>query len=154
MNINRTKYKLQGKTAAHRRSIQKSLLLELIRHNSLKTTPAKARILVAEFDKLVTEAKKNTEASQRNVMSVLQNELAYNKLYNTLLPNMQDVNSGYTHQARTLPRKGDNADQVIVLVRGQQVADKGTKLEQLLAKQEAGTEEKAKPARKRAQSKK
>lgn len=136
MNINRTKHKLPGKKTSHRVSVQKSLLLELIRNNSLTTTPAKARIVVAEFDRLITEAKKETEASKRRVMGKLQSEVAVTKLYSKIMPELGDVNSGYTYQARTLPRKGDNADQIIVLVRGQEVGAKASKLERLLAKQE------------------
>lgn len=142
MHITRTKNKLSGKKTSHRRAVEKSLLLELIRNNSLKTTTRKAQILVAEFDRLVSTAKQNTEASKRLVSAKLQNELALEKLYNKLLPGLQDVNSGYTYQARTLPRKGDNAPQVIVLVRGQEIKEKQTRLQRLLNRQTKQAESK------------
>lgn len=136
MHITAKKNKISGKKTSHRRSMERSLLLELIRHNSLKTTAAKSRILTAQFDRLVTTAKQDTLAAKRLVEATLQNDLAVEKLYSKILPEVQDVTSGYTYTARTLPRKGDNAPQTIILVRGQEVKEKQTRLQKLLSKQE------------------
>jgi|GEM_PF-4369980 len=135
MHITAKKNKISGKKTSHRRSVERSQLLELIRHNSIKTTAAKASILTAQFDRLVDTAKKGTQASKRLVEATLQSDLALEKLYSKLLPGMQDVVSGYTHTARTLPRKGDNAPQTIVLVRGQEVKEKQSRLQKMLTTQ-------------------
>jgi large subunit ribosomal protein L17 len=136
MNTNGKKVKMQGKKPSHRNAIVKSLLIELIRNESIKTTPAKARILKQQFDILVNEAKKNTLASKRNVESALTSDKSVTKLYGNLLPRLEKDNSGYTQSARTLPRKGDNAPQMIVLIKGTELKENKSKLEKALARKE------------------
>lgn len=136
MTTNRNKIKMQGKKPSHRRAIVKSLLIELIRNESLTTTPSKAKVLSLSFDRLVTEAKKSTLASRRNVESRIVNNKTVEKFYNKLLPNLQDRNSGYTKSARTLPRKGDNAEQVIIMVIGTEIKERKSKLEAALNRKE------------------
>lgn len=147
MNTQPKKYKMPGKDRAHRDAVIRSQLLELIRNEKLQTTPTKAKILKAEFDKLITKAKKNTDASRRLVHSILRNDKAVTKLYDKILPRLEDVNSGYTHSARTLPRSGDNAAQMIVLVRGAEVKQKRSRLQAALkrTKKEDQPEEDSKP---------
>lgn len=127
---------MAGKKPSHRRAIIKSLLIELIQHERLQTTKAKTAILKSEFDKLVNVAKKGTPASIRDVESVLQYQPAVEKLTSVLVPRLQDQNSGYTVSANTLPRKGDNAPQVVVMIKGAQIREKRSKIEKALAKQE------------------
>lgn len=136
MYTTRGKIKMQGKKPSHRNAIVKSLLSELIRNERIKTTPTKVRILKGQFDRLVNEAKKGTPASRRRVEATLPTEIVVNKLYTHILPRLQDTNSGYTISARTLPRKGDNADQEIVMIKGYEMQEKKSKLASVLKKQE------------------
>lgn len=136
MYTTRGKVKMSGKKPSHRNAIVKSLLIELIRNERLQSTPTKVKILKAEFDKLVNTAKQNTEASRRNVESKLTNDLSVEKLYSKLLPRLDGSNSGYTISARTLPRKGDNAEQVVVMIKGSEIKEKRSKLAATLEKQD------------------
>jgi large subunit ribosomal protein L17 len=142
MHTNSKKPKMQGKKPSHRRAVMRSQLLELIRAEKLQTTPSKAKILKQQFDKLITHAKKDTQAGKRNVEAVLRNDKASTKLFAKLLPRLQEVNSGYTLSARTLPRKGDNAEQMIVMVRGADLTAKRSKLQKALVKRDAKADEK------------
>lgn len=123
---------MQGKHAAHRDSVLRALTLELIRNERLQSTPTKVKLLKQKFDRLVTNAKKSTDASKRHVASYLRNSKAEEKLYNVLLPRLQGRNSGYTKTARTLPRKGDNADQMIIMVHGAEIRKKQSRLQRAL----------------------
>jgi large subunit ribosomal protein L17 len=132
------KYKLQGKTAAHRDSLITSQVIELIRAEKIKTTPAKARVLKAEFDKLVTNAKKKTIAGDREVESFFRSNkrsiVRFNKVVDAQLG---DRTSGYTRLIKTTPRVGDNADQVyVVLVNQGAKVEKKSKIEKTLETQE------------------
>jgi large subunit ribosomal protein L17 len=136
MYTTRGKPKMAGKKPSHRDAIIKSLLIELIRGERLQTTPTKVKILKQEFDKLVNTAKQDTEASRRNVESKLTSTLSVEKLYSKILPRLGDTTSGYTISARTLPRKGDNAAQTIVMIKGTEVKEKRSKLAATLEKQD------------------
>lgn len=140
MYTTRGKYKMSGKKPSHRNAIIKSQLIELIRHGHLQTTKSKARILKAEFDKLVNTAKANNETSRRQVMATLNNELTVEKLYSKVLGQLSDSNSGYTKSANTLPRKGDNAPQVIVMIKGTELEEKKSRLASTLERQEKKAE--------------
>lgn len=138
------KPKLAGKKTSHRRAVIQTLMLELIRNERLQTTPSKAKILKAEFDRLVTEAKKDTIASKRNLHAKLHNDKAVVKLTEKLLPRLSDVNSGYTNTALTLPRKGDNAPQMVIMVRGAEVRERKSRLASALARRDANREKESK----------
>jgi len=144
MNKNIKKYRMPGKKPSHRNAIVKSLVIELVRAEKIKTTPTKAKILKAEFDKLVTQAKKNNEASRRNVEAYFNsNEKAVNKLYKIVETKLGDRNSGYTHLIRTLPRKGDNADQMFVMVVNYEEKAKVSRVQKLLEKRKKTEESKS-----------
>lgn len=136
MYSTRKKPKLQGKKPTHRNSMIRSQVLEMIRAERIKTTPAKGRLLKQRFDRLINEAKKGTPASKRNVESYLRNEKAVAKLYNTLLDQLKGENSGYILSAKTLPRKGDNAPQAIFMLKGHEVKEKKSRLAATLERQE------------------
>lgn len=134
------KLKMSGKKPSHRNAIVRSLLIELIRAERLKTTKHKGKILKQQFDILVNKAKKDTDAARRQVEASLQNEKSLTKLYGVLVPRLADVNSGYTFSALTLPRKGDGAEQMIVVVRGFAEREKKSRLAKALERREEGAE--------------
>src|SRR4051812_21526265 len=103
MNKGNKKYRMQGKTMAHQKSILKSLVIELIRAEKIKTTPAKAKIVKSQFDRLVTKAKSNKGGKHALESYFNQNERALEKFYKLVETKFGDRNSGYTHLIRTLP---------------------------------------------------
>ncbi len=142
MNTSPKKAKISGMKPSHRRAIMSSQLLDLIHHERLQTTPKKVKLLKQGFDRLVNEAKKDTLASKRNVASTLGSDKAVSKLYNTILPRLQESNSGYTISALTLSRKGDNAAQAIVMIKGTELKERKSRLAQALEKREASSKPK------------
>ncbi len=127
---------MQGKKPSHRNAIIRSQILELIRAERLQTTPQKGKLLKQRFDRLVTEAKKGTDASKRNIENFLRNEKAVAKLYK-ILPRLEEDNSGYVLSARTLPRKGDNAPQMICMIKGHEIQERKSRLATVLDRQGA-----------------
>ena len=121
---------------SHRRSILQSQLLDFVHHERMQTTPRKVKLLKANFDRLVNEAKKNTEASRRNVLATLRDERAVEKLYSKILPRLQESNSGYALSALTLPRGGDGAAQTIVMIKGAELRERKSRLAQALDRRE------------------
>lgn len=127
---------MQGKTPSHVTSITRSLVMELLRNQQIKTTPAKAKVVKSKFDRLVTLAKKG-EQSNRLVQSFFaSNQKAMDKFYKVVETQLQDRNSGYTRVIKTLPRKGDNASQVYIMLVNAEVKEKKTEVQKLLEKRE------------------
>ena len=137
MNKGIKKHKIQGKTNAHRDALILSQVIELIRAERIKTTPTKAKVLKSKFDRLVTHAKKNTNAGNREIESFFRsNDRAIQRFNKVVETQLNDRNSGYTSIINTLPRKGDNAAQVYVsLVNMGEKKEKKSKIEKTLEAQ-------------------
>jgi len=142
MNKQVNKYRLQSKTASHKNALIRNLVMELVRAEKIKTTPAKARIVKSQFDKLVTLAKK--ENGLKNIDQFFaSNEKAVTKFNKLVSERLQDRNSGYTRVIKTLPRKGDNAQQVYIMLVNLEGKAKKSEMEKLLDKQKKEKDEKS-----------
>ncbi|MCA9386807.1 50S ribosomal protein L17 [Candidatus Dojkabacteria bacterium] len=143
MYSNRKKFKIQGKTASHKKALVRSLVIELIRNGRIKTTPKKAKVLKKEFDKLVTTFKKDTRKSNQIVMSFFaENKRAFDRLGQVVSDKLSDRNSGYTRVIKTLPRKGDNAEQAYVMLVNTEIKEKKSRLKKMLEERDEVKEEK------------
>lgn len=135
MNSGSKKYRLPRKTSAHRDAVVKSQLLSLLVAGKIKTTKAKASIISSQIDKVINLAKTNTPASLTKLKLMLPTDRAVSRL-NQLLPNWSNRTSGYTATVRTLPRKGDNAEQVYVVLLDMKKPVKKSAIQQTLEKQQ------------------
>lgn len=144
------KYKLQGKTASHTKSLARSLVLELVISEKIKTTKAKASVIKSQFDKLVTAAKKNTDSGKRVVESFFSsNQRSIDRFYSVVNTKLQDRNSGYTRIFRTMPRKGDGAEQVYIMLTSFTGEEEKSSVSSLLEKRKQSKKKGAKkPAKK------
>lgn len=100
----------------HRKSLLKNLLTSLILHDQMITTEAKAKALKSCFDKLVTRAKKNDLVARRMVAKRLYDKIAYYKLFDELVPQLQKRQSGFTTTERLDERLGDQARMVKISI--------------------------------------
>ncbi len=137
MYSNRKKFKIQGYTKSHKKALMKSQVVELIRNGRIKTTPTKAKALKKEFDKVVTAFKKGTPSSNKKVRAFFgENDRAIKRLGDVVEEKLSDRDSGYTRVIKTLPRKGDNADQAYVMLVNTEFEEKKSRLKQALEKKE------------------
>lgn len=133
MFSNRKKHKMAGKTSAHRDMVVRSQVIELIRAEKIKTTPVKAKILKSVFDRLVTHAKSETGGGKNKISSFFaSNDRAIKRFYDVVEDKLQDRNSGYTRVIRTLPRKGDGAAQVYIMLVNSEAKEKKSRLKSLI----------------------
>lgn len=134
---------MQGKTASHTDAIIKSQVIELLRNGKIKTTVKKAKILKANFDRLVTLEKKGTSGSKNKITSFFGNaKRATERLSFVVSKFLSDRTSGYTYSVKTLPRKGDNADMSLVEIINFDFKQKKTKIQKAKEKQEKQEEKK------------
>ena len=144
MNKGNKKYRMQGKTKGHQNALVRSLIIELVRAERIKTTPTKAKIVKSQFDRLVTKAKSGTPSGKMGLQSFFNSNDRIISKFNTLVETkFQDRNSGYTHTIKTLPRKGDNAEQMYVMVVNYEEKSKQSRVQKLLEKRKKTEEEKS-----------
>lgn len=131
------RYKLNGKTTAHRDSVIRSQVLELVINQKIKTTPIKAKIVKAVFDRLVTKGKKEGVGARREIEAFFGgNKRSVERFYNVLEAQLGNRTSGYTRVFKTLPRKGDGAEQVFILLTDIVEKTQKSQVDKLLEKKE------------------
>jgi large subunit ribosomal protein L17 len=107
--------KLGLRTSSHRRTLLANLLKELIMHEEIKTTEARAKELRKLFDKVITYAKKGTVEARRDALALLMNDKEpTDKVFNDLVKRYETRNGGYTRILKLNERKGDDALMVII----------------------------------------
>jgi large subunit ribosomal protein L17 len=138
-----------NRTAEHRLAMRRNLVASLIQHETISTTPEKAKEVKAFAEKLVTLAKKGTLSARRRAIMLLGNRdiIAYEdgksvskgtiigKLFSELGPRYLDRPGGYTRIIRlSLRRLGDNSRLVLLQFVGK---DESTKKQSKAAAKKA-----------------
>jgi large subunit ribosomal protein L17 len=90
------------------------MVTDLIRHESIRTTEAKAREVRRMAEKIITEGKKGDLAARRRAAAVLSSKGALTKLFDELAPRYESRPGGYTRMFKLGPRKGDAAPVAII----------------------------------------
>lgn len=99
-----------GTDEKHRKALLRGLSVQLITHEKIKTTHAKAAELQPFVEKLITIAKKSDIHSRRVVMSKLGNQKdAVHKLFTEIAPRYIERPGGYTQIHKIGERQGDAA---------------------------------------------
>jgi len=98
-----------NRTASHRRSLFANLSASLIKHETLRTTLAKARGLRRVGEPVMTRAGNDSVASRRRAFSALRDKEAVGKLFDELGPHYRERPGGYLRILKHGFRKGDNA---------------------------------------------
>ena len=133
-----------NRDSAHRKSLRKNLMADLIAHEQIVTTEAKARMLRPTVEKLITLAKKGVaeggikEVNARRLATariaglrvtedddgLLEYVDVVKKLFNDVAPRYTDRPGGYTRIVKMGRRPGDNAKiAAIMLVEGESSSD-------------------------------
>ena len=99
-----------GGSAQHERHMLANLATQLLVHESITTTEARARRLRPYVEKLITKAKRGDQHARRTVMKKIPNKGIVAILFEELVPAMDSERAGgYTRLIRVGNRKGDNA---------------------------------------------
>ncbi len=140
-----------GRERDQREALIKGLAESLIIHESITTTLPKAKEVVPYVEKLITKAKKNTLHTRRQVISSLNTLEAAHKLVDEVVPMLSGRNSGYFRIAKTVARRGDNAQMATIsFVDSLKKVDAPAPKKAEVAKIEAVTKETKKPVAKKA----
>ena len=128
-----------GRDSAHRKALRKNLIADLICHEQILTTEAKARMIRPEAEKMITLAKRGLVKAETNPADgVYARRLAVSrlsryrsvtdefgnseeidvvqKLFDEVAPRYSDRPGGYTRIIKLGKRSGDNADMAMLML--------------------------------------
>ena len=112
MRHRKTRHKL-SRDAAHRRSLLRNLCREVIQHERIKTSQAKAKAVKPEVEKLITLAKRGGLHARRQALSELgQDRFVVHKLFEEIAPRYAERPGGYTRILKLGPRPSDATEMV------------------------------------------
>jgi large subunit ribosomal protein L17 len=112
MRHQKTRNKL-SRDAAHRKSLLMNLTKEVLEHERIKTSEAKAKAVKPEIEKLITLAKRGDLHARRQALSALsQDKFAVHKLFTEVAPRYADRPGGYTRILKLGPRRSDATEMV------------------------------------------
>ena len=109
MRHQRNRHKL-SRDSAHRKALLMNLSKELIDHERIETTTAKAKAVKPEVERLITLAKRGDLHARRQALSALgQDKFMVYKLFEEIAPRYAERSGGYTRILKLGPRQGDKA---------------------------------------------
>jgi large subunit ribosomal protein L17 len=82
---------------------------DLLRHEKIVTTEAKAREVRGIAERMITWGKQGSLHARRQVLRVVTDKETVRKLFDDLGPRFADRAGGYTRIVRLGPRRGDAA---------------------------------------------
>src|ERR687885_66453 len=116
MRHQKTRHKL-SRDASHRKALLANLCKEVIEHERIKTTEAKAKAVKPEIEKLITLAKRGDMHARRRAMASLgghsdtTKSVVY-KLFEEIGPRYAEREGGYTRILKLGPRHSDSTEMV------------------------------------------
>src|SRR3989440_9672139 len=114
MRHRKTRHKL-SRDAAHRQSLLRNLCREVIEHERIKTSQAKAKAVKPEVEKLITLAKRGDLHARRQALSDLgQDRFMVHKLFEEIAPRYAERPGGYTRIVKLGPRRSDSTEMVFL----------------------------------------
>jgi large subunit ribosomal protein L17 len=112
MRHQKTRNKL-SRDSAHRKALLMNLTKEVLEHERIKTTQAKAKAVKPEIEKLITLAKRGDLHARRQALSALsQDKFAVYKLFDEIAPRYAERPGGYTRILKLGPRRSDATEMV------------------------------------------
>ena len=114
MRHNKSRHKL-SRDSAHRKSLLMNLSREVIDHERIRTTHAKAKAVRPELEKLITLAKRGDLHARRQAMASLgQDKFVVYKLFEEIAPRYTERPGGYTRILKLGPRPSDATEMALI----------------------------------------
>ncbi|MFD1484821.1 50S ribosomal protein L17 [Lacticaseibacillus baoqingensis] len=121
-------YRKLGRTSSQRKALLRDLTTDLLIHETITTTEARAKEVRSTAEKMITLGKRGDLHARRQAAAFLRNEIAdikeegdtvvvqsaLQKLFSDIAPRYEERQGGYTRILKTAPRRGDGAPMVIL----------------------------------------
>src|SRR6059036_192787 len=104
-----------SRDSAHRKALLANLCKEVIQHERIQTSEAKAKAVKPEVEKLITLAKHGDLHARRQALSALgQDKFTVYKLFDEIAPRYVARSGGYTRIMKLGPRRSDATEMVLL----------------------------------------
>jgi large subunit ribosomal protein L17 len=110
-----------NRSTGQRRALRRTLITQLLRHERIRTTRAKAAAIRGASERLITLAKRGVQKGEagavharRLAASRLNDPEVVKKLFDDLAPRYAERPGGYTRVLKLGPRKSDGAEMVLL----------------------------------------
>jgi len=104
-----------SRSASHRKSLLMNLSREVITHERITTTEAKAKAVKPDLERLITLAKRGDQHARRQAMARLgQDKFVVYKLFEEIAPRYSERPGGYTRILKLGPRRSDSTEMVLL----------------------------------------
>ena len=104
-----------SRTSAHREALLSNLSKQLIEHERIKTSQAKAKAVKPEVEQLITLAKCGDLHVRRQALATLHNDkFIVHKLFDEVAPRYATRPGGYTRILKLGPRRSDSTEMVFI----------------------------------------
>lgn len=100
-----------GLPTAHRLALLRNQVTDLLRHEHIITTEAKARTVRRLAEKVITLGKAGSLHARRQALALLYDEAVVDKVFSSLAQRYGQRPGGYTRLIKLGPRDGDAAPQ-------------------------------------------
>ena len=123
-------YAKLGRNSSARKAMLRDLVTDLIIHERIETTEAKAKEVRSIVEKMITLGKRGDLHARRQAASYVRTDRSYTvkegeevthqkvnavkKLFDEIAPRYEDRNGGYTRILKLGPRRGDGASMVFL----------------------------------------
>ena len=114
MRHQKQRHKL-SRDSAHRKALLMNLSREVIEHERIKTTQAKAKAAKPELERLITLGKRADAHARRQAMAALgQDKFVVYRLFEEIAPRYAQRQGGYTRILKLGPRRSDSTEMVFL----------------------------------------
>ncbi len=104
-----------SRSKSHRASLLRNLCREVIQHERIKTSQAKAKAVKPQLEKLITLGKRGDLHARRQALTELgQDKFLVHKLFEELAPRYADREGGYARIVKLGPRRSDSTEMVFL----------------------------------------
>ena len=104
-----------SRDAGHRKALIRNLCAQVLQHERVQTSEAKAKVIKPEVEKLITLAKRGDLHARRQALATLHNDkFIVHKLFDEVGPRYAARPGGYTRIVKLGPRKSDSTEMVFL----------------------------------------
>ena len=107
-------YRKLGLPTDQRKAMLRNLVTSFLKHGKIETTETRAKETRKLAEKMITLAKRGDLHARRQVLSFVIEKDVVKHLFDDIAPQYQERNGGYTRILKVGPRRGDNAEVVIL----------------------------------------
>lgn len=103
-----------GRPTDQRMAMLRNMTTSLLEHGRIKTTLPRAKEVRRTTEKMITLGKRGDLHARRQAASFITKPAVVQELFNTIGPNYEDRQGGYTRIVRIGPRRGDAAEMAYI----------------------------------------